>query len=219
MSWEGWASLAGYSTRVAVVCLYLVPFEQAVSSTWTLGSPIFDVVGYVGFPALCPVTPDYRWGRGQSISTRSISSVSSSSGTWFGGHFSWSREIKVGFLTAIFCIANDITANMATQKEQRPPSIIYGPRAPAPLTLTFGQLLDHQAETRPDAPAIISHVQGCTVSYSQLRDRSIKLARAMRGAGIGRGSLVGIISGTRCEYLEVRNPFLPDLFELGGRQY
>lgn len=85
----------------------------------------------------------------------------------------------------------------------RPPSLVYGPRFPIPLTLTFGQLLDHQAETRPDSPAVISHVQGCAVSFRRLRDRSIALATAMAEAGIEKGSLVGIISGTRYEYLEV----------------
>lgn len=92
---------------------------------------------------------------------------------------------------------------MSTEKEQRA-SIVYGPRAPIPLTLTFGQLLDHNAEVRPDSPAVISHVQNCTITYRQLSDRSIKLAKAMAAAGIGKGSLVGIVSATRYEYLEVR---------------
>ena len=92
--------------------------------------------------------------------------------------------------------------NMATTKEQRR-SIVYGPRSPVPLALTFGQLLDYHAEVRPDSPAVISHVQKCTISFRQLQERSIKLAKAMSAAGIGKGSLVGIISGTRYEYLEV----------------
>ncbi|KAF2239480.1 acetyl-CoA synthetase-like protein [Viridothelium virens] len=87
--------------------------------------------------------------------------------------------------------------------EQRPPSIVYGPRSPVPLNLTFGQLLDHHAEVRPNSPAVISHVQSCTISFRQLQKRSIDLARAMAQAGIGKGSLVGIISATRYEYLEI----------------
>ena len=86
--------------------------------------------------------------------------------------------------------------------EQRQ-SIVYGPRAPVPLTLTFGQLLDHHVEVRPDSPAVVSHVQSCTISFRQLRDRSTNLAKAMAKAGVKKGSLVGIISGTRYEYLEV----------------
>lgn len=93
---------------------------------------------------------------------------------------------------------------MSTAKDLRP-SIVYGPRSPVPLTLTFGELLDHHAEVRPDSPAVISHVQNCTVTFQQLRDRSIKLAKAMANAGVGKGSLVGIISATRYEYLEVNS--------------
>lgn len=92
---------------------------------------------------------------------------------------------------------------MSTTSE-KPLSIIYGPRAPVPLTLTFGQLLDHHADRTPDNPAVISHVQGRTISYGELRDRSIKLAKAMSKAGVKKGSLVGIICATRIEYLEVR---------------
>lgn len=85
---------------------------------------------------------------------------------------------------------------------KRRPSIVYGPQAPVPLELTFGELLDHHVDVRPDSPAVISHVQNCIVSFRQLRDRSNKLAAAMAQAGIRKGSLVGIISGTRYEYLE-----------------
>lgn len=84
-----------------------------------------------------------------------------------------------------------------------PLSVIRGPRAPVPLNLTFAQLLDHHAEVRPDSPAAISHVQGYTISYRELQDRSIKLAKAMAESGIEKGSLVGIICATRVEYMEV----------------
>lgn len=86
---------------------------------------------------------------------------------------------------------------------KRPLSIIRGPQAPVPLTLTFGQLLDHHAEVRPNSPAAISHVQGYTMSYRELRERSVKLAKAMAKTGISKGSLVGIICATRVEYMEV----------------
>ena len=91
-----------------------------------------------------------------------------------------------------------------TAMDQRPPSIVYGPRSPIPLTLTFGQLLDHHAKVRPDSLAVISHVQDRTYSFGYLNQRSIKLAKAMAAAGVQKGDLVGIISGSRYEYLEVR---------------
>jgi AMP-binding enzyme len=115
--------------------------------------------------------------------------------------------LNLGLSLVLFCFLNSfIDNNMPTTREQRP-SIVYGPRAPVPLTLTFGQLLDHHVEVRPNSPAVISHVQGRTISFRQLRDRSINLAKAMTEAGIGKGSLVGIISGTRYEYLEVNLSF------------
>ena len=87
--------------------------------------------------------------------------------------------------------------------KQRQPLIVYGPRSPAPLILTFGQLVEHHAEARPNSPAVISHTQSRTISYRQLQERSINLAKAMAEVGTQKGSLVGIISGTRYEYLEV----------------
>lgn len=85
----------------------------------------------------------------------------------------------------------------------KPPSIIWGPSAPVPLFMTFGQLLDHHAEVRPDKPAVISHVQGKTISFKGLRERSLQLARSLSADGIGKGDLVAISLGSRIEYFEV----------------
>lgn len=85
----------------------------------------------------------------------------------------------------------------------RPPSIVYGPAAPVPLTMTFSELLDYHAEVRGDRPAIIAHPQdGRIVSFKQLRERSIRLARAMSKDGIRNGDLVAISLGSRIEYFE-----------------
>lgn len=85
----------------------------------------------------------------------------------------------------------------------RPPSIVYGPSAPEPLSMTFGQLLDYHAEVRGDKPAVISHVQGKTISFKDLRLRSLQLARGLSADGIGKGDLVAISLGSRIEYFEV----------------
>jgi non-ribosomal peptide synthetase component E (peptide arylation enzyme) len=95
-----------------------------------------------------------------------------------------------------------------TQEEQLtsptgPPSIVYGPSSPIPINMTFGELLDHHAEVRGDRPAVISHVQGYTASFKELRHRSLQLARAMAKDGIGKGDLVAISMGSRVEYFEV----------------
>ncbi len=88
----------------------------------------------------------------------------------------------------------------------RPPSIVYGPSSPVPICMTFGELLDYHAEVRGDRPAVISHVQGYTVSFKQLRARSLQLARAMAEDGVGKGDLVAISMGSRVEYFEVPCP-------------
>jgi non-ribosomal peptide synthetase component F len=87
-------------------------------------------------------------------------------------------------------------------KDERPPSIVYGPSTPVPLTMTFSELLDYNAEVRGERPAIISDPQNLTMSFKQLRERSIKLARAMSKDGIGKGDLVAISLGSRVEYFE-----------------
>ena len=69
--------------------------------------------------------------------------------------------------------------------------------------MTFGELLDYHSEIRPDKPAVISHVQDKTISFKDLRLRSIQLARALSADGIGKGDLVAISMGSRIEYFEV----------------
>jgi acyl-CoA synthetase (AMP-forming)/AMP-acid ligase II len=82
------------------------------------------------------------------------------------------------------------------------PSIVYGPATPVPLTMTFGELLDYHVEVRGHKDAVISHPQGVKISWQQLSERSIKMARALAGDGVGKGSLVAISLGSRIEYFE-----------------
>jgi acyl-CoA synthetase (AMP-forming)/AMP-acid ligase II len=96
---------------------------------------------------------------------------------------------------------------MASEAEhsdhERLPSIVHGPSTPVPLNMTFGELLDYHVEVRDDQPAVISRPQGLTVSWRQLSDRSIKMARALAEDGVGKGSLVAISLGSRVEYFEM----------------
>lgn len=82
------------------------------------------------------------------------------------------------------------------------PSIVYGPATPVPLTMHFGELLDYHVEVRGDHTAVISHPQGIEVSWRQLSERSIKMARALAEDGVRKGSLVAISLGSRVEYFE-----------------
>ena len=85
---------------------------------------------------------------------------------------------------------------------ERPPSIVHGPATPVPLNMTFGELLDYHVEFRGDQPAVISHSQEMTISWRQLSERSIKMARALAEDGVGKGALVAISLGSRIEYFE-----------------
>lgn len=89
--------------------------------------------------------------------------------------------------------------------DHRPLSIVHGPNAPLPLTMTFGELLEHHASTRGAMPAVISDPQNRIVSFTELHQRSDRLAAAMAHAGIGKGDLVSIAMGSRFEYFEVCN--------------
>ena len=98
-------------------------------------------------------------------------------------------------------MASDVQ-NAVSSRDDRLPSIVYGPSAPVPLTMTFSQLLDHHVDVRGDQTAVISHPQGLTVSWRQLCERSVQLARAMAQDNIGKGDLVAISLGSRIEYFE-----------------
>jgi acyl-CoA synthetase (AMP-forming)/AMP-acid ligase II len=82
------------------------------------------------------------------------------------------------------------------------PSILHGPATPVPLNMTFGELLDSHVEVRGDQAAVISHPQGTTVSWRELSERSIKMARALAEDGVEKGTLVAISLGSRIEYFE-----------------
>ncbi|KAJ5278670.1 hypothetical protein N7478_004042 [Penicillium angulare] len=82
------------------------------------------------------------------------------------------------------------------------PSIIYGPSAPLPASISFGSLLSHHSKNTPDSYAVISHHQNVFLTYSQLDQRSTSLAAAFSAYGVGRGDTVAIMLGSRTEYLE-----------------
>ncbi|CDM30247.1 AMP-dependent synthetase/ligase [Penicillium roqueforti FM164] len=82
------------------------------------------------------------------------------------------------------------------------PSIVYGPSAPIPVSMTFGDLLSYHAQHRPDNHAIISHHQNIRLTYSQLEERSTSLAKAFSSYNVSRGDTVAIMLGSRTEYIE-----------------
>lgn len=83
------------------------------------------------------------------------------------------------------------------------PSIVYGPSAPQPVPLTFGNLLAQHVKKQPSRPAIISHQQNVTLTYRDLDIRSTALAKAFAHYGVRRGDSVAIMLGSCTEYIEV----------------
>ncbi|NMH98816.1 AMP-binding protein [Pseudonocardia acidicola] len=59
------------------------------------------------------------------------------------------------------------------------------------------------ARTTPDKPAIIMSANGRTVTYAQLDDRSARLARVLRAAGLTRGDHVAVVTDNAPEAFEV----------------
>jgi len=59
------------------------------------------------------------------------------------------------------------------------------------------------AATAPDRPAVIMGRSGATVTYRELNDRSIRLARLFRDAGLQRGDHVALFMENQPRFLEV----------------
>ena len=59
------------------------------------------------------------------------------------------------------------------------------------------------AATAPDRPAVIMGRSGAVVTYGELNDRSIRLARLLRDAGLQRGDHVALFMENQPRFLEV----------------
>ena len=59
------------------------------------------------------------------------------------------------------------------------------------------------AATAPDRPAVIMGRSGATVTYRELNDRSIQLARIFRDAGLQRGDHIALLMENQPRFLEV----------------
>ncbi len=71
----------------------------------------------------------------------------------------------------------------------------------APYSRTLIDLVDEQAERYPDQLAVIDERE--SVTYTQLRDRSLKVAAALRASGMGRGDQVALLINNRIEWIEI----------------
>jgi acyl-CoA synthetase (AMP-forming)/AMP-acid ligase II len=67
--------------------------------------------------------------------------------------------------------------------------------------MNVADIVQHHASWHPDRLAVVCGVR--RITYGQLADRIMRLASALAGCGIGRGSHVGVLSTNSAEYVEI----------------
>ncbi|KAF4311166.1 hypothetical protein GTA08_BOTSDO13220 [Botryosphaeria dothidea] len=82
-------------------------------------------------------------------------------------------------------------------------SIVYGPTDQPLWEKTLATLIREQAQRFGSKPAVIVPWQNATLSYNDLLQRGLLIARSILAAGIKHGDCVGILAGNCYEYLEV----------------
>ncbi len=68
-----------------------------------------------------------------------------------------------------------------------------------PPSLTLQGLVRHYAQCTPDAEAVVAEVG--RLDYIQLRDEAARVARGLRGLGVGPGDRVALLMGNRPEWI------------------
>ncbi len=74
-----------------------------------------------------------------------------------------------------------------------------GSEAAYPADLPIHAFVERHAAERPEAPALVSG--GRTLTYAQLNDKAGRIARRLRGLGVGRGSIVALFMERSLEAL------------------
>ena len=80
-------------------------------------------------------------------------------------------------------------------------SHVAGASEPALSELTIPAWLDATAERYPDRPACVFREQGVRWTWRELRERSDRLAAALRALGFAKGERLGIWSPNRSEWI------------------
>ncbi len=75
-----------------------------------------------------------------------------------------------------------------------------GPDYPI-LEITLGQALDRTAERFPHQDAVVARRQGIRLTYSQLREGAVKVARGLWGLGLRPGDRIGAWASNCVEWL------------------
>lgn len=80
-------------------------------------------------------------------------------------------------------------------------SIIHGVTEPALVNLTLGELLNQQCLLHGEKECLVLPWTDTRWTYSQLRDESRKLAKALLSLGVQHGDRIGILAGNCEEYV------------------
>lgn len=69
------------------------------------------------------------------------------------------------------------------------------------INMTFGDLLDAQAERYPDNDCVVNPLKGVRMTYAQFRDECNRVARGLLAIGVKRGSHVAIWATNKVQWL------------------
>lgn len=96
------------------------------------------------------------------------------------------------------------------EKGGLPQGLVFkGPEHPPLQSLNVGTLLDIQHERFPKKVALVSRWQDTSLSYSDLRNSSRKIAQILLASGVRPGDRVIVLSGNSIEYSQL-------FFAVGG---
>jgi acyl-CoA synthetase (AMP-forming)/AMP-acid ligase II len=82
-------------------------------------------------------------------------------------------------------------------------SVVAGARDKELSSLTLGSLLEQQTKLYRNRQAVVFPWQGVRLTYGQLSERCVAVARSLLAAGLQPGEHVGIFAGNCYQYIEV----------------
>ena len=82
-------------------------------------------------------------------------------------------------------------------------SFLQGPSEPALLEVHLGGLLDEQCQRFSEKVALVCSSDGDRYTFSELRERSRRVARGLLKLGVRHGDMIGILAGNCAQYVEL----------------
>ncbi|GME46813.1 uncharacterized protein LTHEOB_1195 [Neofusicoccum parvum] len=82
-------------------------------------------------------------------------------------------------------------------------SLVYGPTDPPLWEKTLAELINEQAEKYEEKKAVVIPWQNASLTYRDLANRGVEVARDILALGLRPGDCIGILAGNCQEYIEV----------------